>query len=211
MKNKRQILFFSALALVLFALWAPDVETFQSFNDSPDCSACHYPDPAYNCATCHTIFYGGPSSYGHLAHLNIGLPQFCNTCHIVFGDDPLTSKCTPCHLKKGLIKHHDNDNYQFNGRCWMCHEGTPDPEDTIPPGYEGTCLDPCDGSEELFSTGSYTWSLDNDGDLLVDSADPDCFVCSPTVRVIEPDDDYSEISGDIDVSLDGKLQLQLNE
>ena len=65
----------------------------------------------------------------------------------------------------------------------------------MPPGYEGTCLNPCDGSEELFTNGSYTMSLDNDGDLLVDSADPDCFVCSENIARVTgaPPVDYSTL------------------
>jgi predicted CxxxxCH...CXXCH cytochrome family protein len=64
----------------------------------------------------------------------------------------------------------------------------------IPPGYAGTCLDinPCDGSEERFSIGSHTVSLDNDGDLLVDSDDPDCSTCLTSIARIDgtPPIDY---------------------
>ncbi len=220
MKSKLQILFFSVLALVSLALWAQDGEAFESFNASADCLECHgfYDDPFDNCSSCHTIFSGGPGSYGHFAHLNIGLPLFCFTCHIDIGDDPPTSKCTICHLKNGLIKHHNiaaeeipGIAFDETGLCWMCHdEVTPDPEDTMPPGYEGTCLNPCDGSEELFTTGSFTMSLDNDGDLLLDSADPDCFICSENIARVTgaPPVDYSSLQAAFENALDnGTIQI----
>jgi hypothetical protein len=49
-------------------------------------------------------------------------------------------------------------------------------------------LDPCDGSEENFPSNSV--SLDNDGDGLTDSADPDCAVNTPPVAV---DDAFSVV------------------
>ena len=208
------MLFFTFLALLSLALLGPDAEAFQNFNDeSWDCLECHdYYDDPYNCSSCHTIFSGGPSSNGHTAHLKIGLPQFCNTCHVDIGDDPPTSKCTICHFKLGLIKHHDYVAEQTflstrdTGICWMCHDEmiTPDPEDTIPPGYEAICipLDPCDGSEELLSNGSYTTSLDNDGDLLVDSADPDCTPCSPLAKTLADPHDYVTLQDAFDFAFD---------
>ena len=186
MKSKRQILFFFILALVAIALLSSDVKAWEHSN---------------KCFSCHTIYSGGPTSTGHTAHLNIGLPGFCNTCHEDVGDTPHTIFCTVCHLKKGIIRHHylaaGATNNPDISICAMCHNPVvADPEDTIPTGFEGTCLNPCDGSEELFSIGSFTLSLDNDGDLLVNSADPDCFVCSPTVRVVRtpPDDPVDYIS-----------------
>jgi hypothetical protein len=65
----------------------------------------------------------------------------------------------------------------------MCHEFQQAiPEDVLPPYYPWTCLDPCDGSEEIFGEG-YTVSLDNDGDLYYDSYDADCQECTSVARV----------------------------
>jgi predicted CXXCH cytochrome family protein len=71
---------------------------------------------------------------------------------------------------------------------------TPAPEGTKPPAFTEVCLNPCDGSEELI-WGSYTTSLDNDGDLLVDSMDPDCLNCVTSVvrKIGTPPVDYASL------------------
>jgi len=56
------------------------------------------------------------------------------------------------------------------------------------PGVGAVPLDPCDGSEEGFP--SNTVSLDNDGDLLTDGADPDCAANTPPVA---NDDAYATV------------------
>jgi hypothetical protein len=54
------------------------------------------------------------------------------------------------------------------------------------PGYVGltVALDPCNGSEERFT--SLTNSLDNDGDLLYDTNDPDCQAAAPPQISVDP-------------------------
>ncbi|MGB3097383.1 MAG: choice-of-anchor D domain-containing protein [Candidatus Deferrimicrobiaceae bacterium] len=63
------------------------------------------------------------------------------------------------------------------------------------PGYVGltVALDPCNGSEEQFT--SRTISLDNDGDLLYDGDDPNCqAVGVPTISVAPPSKDYGDVT-----------------
>ncbi|MGB3097140.1 MAG: choice-of-anchor D domain-containing protein [Candidatus Deferrimicrobiaceae bacterium] len=72
---------------------------------------------------------------------------------------------------------------------------TPAPENTAVPGYAGltlATLDPCDGSEERFT--SFTISLDNDGDLLYDSADPDCGPAAPQIDISPASKDYGNVT-----------------
>lgn len=152
--KKTSILVVLGLALAGFLAWAPN--------------ASAYPDVS-NCAGCHN--FGGSNSTFHQGHLNLGLPSSCNTCHVNIGDVPATPRCGECHTAPGLPLHHQNAGA---ASCTGCHSGTPDPENTAVPGYAGlsVSLDPCDGSEEQFS--SFTVSLDNDGDGLYDLDDPDC-------------------------------------
>jgi len=134
------------------------------------------------CAGCHT--FGGSGSTFHQGHLNLGLPNSCLTCHVQTGDTPATARCGVCHVAPGLPLHHVNANVGVN--CVSCHPGTPAPENTPVPGYAGltVALDPCNGSEERFN--SLTISLDNDGDLLYDGADPDCgAVQQPDIAVTD--------------------------
>ena len=145
---------FCFLALAAFAAWAPSADAYQTIT---------------NCAGCHT--FGSSSSTFHQGHLNLGLPQSCQTCHVQTGDTPNTSRCGTCHVAPGLPRHHQTTGASS---CTSCHSGTPAPENTPVPGYATTtvALDPCNGSEERFS--SLTISLDNDGDGLYDMNDPDC-------------------------------------
>jgi predicted CxxxxCH...CXXCH cytochrome family protein len=222
-----KISFFSLLILMSLVFIGSRAGAFQSFDVVHDadpyfaCDYCHGYETPYNCATCHTIFAGGPTSEGHVAHLAIGFQMICGECHVVVGDDPPMAKCATCHVKAGLIEHHNyaaeatTMSYRDTGICWMCHvDETPDPEGTMPPGYIGICLnlDPCDGSEELISTGSYTVSLDNDGDLLVDSDDPDCAVCSNPIARIPgtPPVQYTTLQEAYDLTVHGST-IQLND
>ncbi|NNG46151.1 MAG: choice-of-anchor D domain-containing protein [Deltaproteobacteria bacterium] len=91
----------------------------------------------------------------------------------------------------GLANHHDNAGA---ASCVGCHPGTPAPENTPVPGYATitASLDPCDGSEERWTPG--TTSLDNDGDLLYDSADPDCGPAAPQIDVDPASNDFGDVT-----------------
>jgi len=123
----------------------------------------------------------------------MGLPQSCQTCHLSTGDDPVTATCAECHVGPGLRAHHENATSPGPDTCGRnttgCHLGdpTPAPENTAVPGYAGltqAALDPCNGSEERFT--SLTISLDNDGDLLYDGDDPDCLASPGTPNISVP-------------------------
>jgi hypothetical protein len=154
-------------------------------------SADAYPN-AGTCATCHT--FGSSGSTFHQGHLNMGLPDSCLTCHNTApGDNPDTANCAICHFAPGLPLHHDNAGVGAN--CVSCHEGTPVPENTPVPGYAtltAATLDPCNGSEERFT--SFTISLDNDGDLLYDGDDTDCQAAAPQIDVSPPSKDYGDVT-----------------
>ena len=150
------------------------------------------------CAGCHT--FGNSSSQFHQGHLNLGLPNSCQTCHVQTGDTPATARCGGCHVAPGLPLHHVNANAGVN--CVSCPPGTPAPENAAVPGYAGltVALDPCDGSEERFN--SLTISLDNDGDLLYDGADPDCAAAAPDIAVtdsVPPANDNQVLFGNVTV------------
>ena len=152
------IVLFCFLALAAFAVWAPSADAFPN---------------ASNCASCHSI--GGQSSTFHQGHLNLGLPQSCLTCHVNQpGDNPVTSNCATCHVAQGLRQHHRNAGASTCASGCHTNPETAAPENTTVPGFATitAALDPCDGSEERFT--SFTISLDNDGDLLYDGDDPDC-------------------------------------
>jgi hypothetical protein len=145
-----------------------------------------------NCFTCHPGF----DNRGPLHDLHVGSSQMtgtCLLCHTSIGDDPSTgssgadpeNSCSGCHMLEGLVMHHENAGAPADPsglKCVTCH-GTFDPpgEDTLPPYYSRADVnvkDPCDGAtagpgEDYSGDGE---GLDNDGDLLYDSNDPDCEV-----------------------------------
>jgi len=177
-------------------------------------SADAYPNVG-TCANCHT--FGNSGSTFHQGHLNLGLPNSCQTCHVQTGDTPLTPKCGVCHVAPGLPLHHDNAG--VGASCVSCHPGTPAPENTAVPGYAGltsATLDPCDGSEERFA--SNTISLDNDGDLAYDSADSDCQVAgNPTIAIAPPSYDFGDVTVgstsavEVTISNEGTADLELTD
>ena len=188
MSRKNLVVSFCFVVLVALAAWAPEAGAFTN---------------AGSCATCHT--FGSSGSTFHQGHLGLGLPgtpQDCNTCHGSIGDNPSTSTCATCHVGPGLRLHHENSTSPGPDSCGRnttgCHLGdpTPAPENTPVPGYSGltsATLDPCNGSEEQFT--SLTISLDNDGDLAYDSADTDCqAVGVPMISVAPPSKDYGNVT-----------------
>jgi PKD repeat protein len=174
------------IALVAFAIWAPNATAFSDFGGVGS---------GNNCAAdgCHAGQFGaGNGDATHLAHAEIVGENNCTVCHGGFPTN-LGNNCTQCHNGPGLRTHHRTAG---NGPCAGCHDNpeTPPTEDTVPPGYtDGNSpvaiipLAPCDGSEEVFA--SFTRSLDNDGDLLYDGNDLDCQGNQPPVA--DPNGPYN--------------------
>jgi hypothetical protein len=182
MKRAVPVLFFAVLVAVL----GFQVRSADAFTNASSCAACHT--------------FGNSGSTFHQGHLGLGLPQSCQSCHVQTGDDPVTATCAECHVGPGLRAHHENATSPGPDSCGRnttgCHLGdpTPAPENTAVPGYAGltqATLNPCDGSEERFP--SFTTSLDNDGDLLYDSADSDCQAAAPQIAVSPASIDFGEV------------------
>lgn len=211
-KNRRRVyiminsFMFSALAVM--AIWVPSAMANATFE---------------GCASCHTaIANEGP---GHSAHSS-GLA--CDLCHVndIVNNPPIGVNCTQCHGRvqdaggdtlsagegRGLRLHHQNAGVT----CSPCHSdsgaGAPAgvAENILPAFYPGPSnLNPCDGSEENFPSNSV--SLDNDGDLLTDGADPDC---APPTEIctdgIDNDNDGDVDCADTDCSVDPACQPEAN-
>ncbi len=148
--------------------------------------AVAYPNYAGGCVNCHPTF----PAFGDLHFLHTGLANNnCSICHEVTGDVPNTSLseagdrgCVGCHgrledagndsasegLGAGLRQHHENSGVTACGGCHIDAKPanyTPVGENVMPPFY-GVI-------PGIVPTDPATDNLDNDGDLLYDSADPD--------------------------------------
>lgn len=175
------ILFLGLAAVGLIVFTASNIGAYPSYHGNGNCFQCH---PGFD-------------NRGPLHDLHVGAAQMtgtCLLCHTSIGDDPSTSSsgadpnhgCNGCHMGPGLRKHHTDAGAppDANGlTCVDCHPNDPPPpgEDTLPAYYsrdDVNVKDPCDGEtggpgEDYTGDGE---GLDNDGDLLYDSADPDCEV-----------------------------------
>jgi MYXO-CTERM domain-containing protein len=206
-KTSLSIAGFSVVLLV--ALWASPVFAFGGFDDGgggglPACAVCHA-----------DLADRGPD---HDTHAELSNDD-CGSCHGSGSrDDPALANCVRCHgrdgdaggdnisarLGRGLRLHHVTVGA---AACGNCHGDATGPvgvgEHILPSFYPqalgGAGLDSCDGSEEQFSSVSV--SLDNDGDGLTDSADPDCGPAN-TVPVADAGADQTVNVGDT-VTLDG--------
>ncbi len=153
------------------------------------CSMAQAYDTYASCKGCHPFNGSGPQAFDHNLHRRT-LTTDCAACHITNGDLPFigikdrtkNTGCVGCHGRfeddgndvkspgtgAGLRQHHTLAGITS---CKGCHSDadpatfTPVGENVLPPFYsKGLAAnnDPC------------TDNLDNDGDLLVDAADPDC-------------------------------------
>ena len=195
----------SLFVLLLLALWSPSASAFEGFDDGggeglPACAACHS-----------DLANFGPDHGTHAGLSN----NDCDSCHVNgdgFNNPPLDN-CVRCHgrdqdaggdnisagLGRGLRQHHVTVGA---AACGNCHSDATGPvgvgEHVLPAFYPqalgGAGLDSCDGSEEKFSSNSV--SLDNDGDGLTDSADPDC-----AGNAAPSDDPNGPYSADVGVSI----------
>ncbi|MFV1964644.1 MAG: PKD domain-containing protein [Pirellulaceae bacterium] len=162
-----------------------------------------------DCRMCHPGFVGGVGAPLHNLHMSLTFG--CGDCHRVPGDTPnigLTEStgCVGCHgrseddigqplggLGAGLRLHHENTGIT----CATCHAGDPVPvgEDVLPPFYV-TSL----GRDPRFDR------LDNDGDLLVDGADPDSVGGGNIRPAADPNGPYTGDTG-VALTLDGSASF----
>jgi hypothetical protein len=188
MKTSIELLVLSCIVVLFTVLWAPSAYAFPGFDDGGG-------EGVAACAGCHTELANfGPQHGAHAALSN----DDCSSCHGTGSqNNPPLSNCVRCHgrdedaggdgevsagLGRGLRQHHVTAGA---AACGNCHDDATGPagvgENVLPSFYSlalgGAGLDSCDGSEEVFPSNSV--SLDNDGDGLTDSADPDCALAPP--------------------------------
>ncbi len=169
--KKAQILLFGIMLLAGIAGGLRNAEAYQNYAGSTSCSSCH---PDF-------------SSRGPLHDLHVSaMTGTCSLCHDQNGDNPQVAKCAGCHVGPGLRAHHENSG---SDTCYDCHNATtPTPENIAPPYYSRTDVtvkNPCQAQPappgEDFN-GDLV-GLDNDGDLLYDTQDPNCSPPSTTTTV----------------------------
>jgi PKD repeat protein len=164
-----------------------------------------------SCATCHgTLANSGPGSAAHDAHA--APANACSDCHSGGFDNPALDNCVQCHgrnedaggdnasagIARGLRLHHSVTGAASCGSCHSDALGAVGVGENVLPAFYaqafgGAGLDSCDGSEESFA--SSTISLDNDGDGLTDSADPDCSQNQNEAPTANPNGPYNAIAG----------------
>ena len=168
-------------ALLLALLGLSSAYAYQTWSDDP------LTDTG-NCATCHGKYgfvgtkyvslhdattWTGDLMTGHGSTTMTG----CMECHLVEGDQPSIVRCTGCHGREedggimqkgvGLRQRH---RLKEVTECEMCHGASEVTvgENVVPATMIIKGIDPCNDAQ-FGSDG-----LDNDGDGLYDSADPDC-------------------------------------
>jgi len=187
--GKTSIVFLFLLAFVVLAgggLFATDSHAYSRYNDG--CQSCH---GAFTGSTSPkgTVFPSGNKHEMHRASTAMGTA--CNLCHtssdgrnpFLGSSDGLTGitgrGCAGCHNGNGLRAHHAANGVTV---CSGCHSaGTMPSENTAPP-YYGTTGTKANNAcnpvaqaniNENWSIGDFK-GLDNDGDNLYDSNDPNC-------------------------------------
>ena len=208
-------------------LRTPEVAAFESYHDpaladAGYCTSCHTGFAAGKNDTTHKLHTGGTSALGTIT-------SNCDLCHTGSGrDNPLTLwsaeddavtpglGCAGCHgrdygetiganhqgfpitgLPKagtwGLRQKHQDSGVPGTAACQSCHgtSTTPLSEDIEPPYYARADVNVSDSCADL---------LDNDGDGLLDAADPDCV--SNVAPTSDPNGPYTGTTG-IAVAFDG--------
>jgi hypothetical protein len=188
------IVFFLLLAFAMMAgggLFATDSHAYQRYNGGS----------GTGCQTCHGAFtdstspkgtnFGAAGSKHDMHRSSSFMGTACGLCHVVTGDNPLMNSsagsgsvvgvgCTGCHNAAGLRQHH---RVTGASQCSGCHASpeVPPAENTNPP-YYGTSATKANNAcnpvatallNENWSVGDFE-GLDNDGDNLYDTNDPDC-------------------------------------
>ncbi|MBE0568338.1 MAG: putative Ig domain-containing protein, partial [Deltaproteobacteria bacterium] len=173
-----------------------------------------YSDYASGCDSCHGSFTGSTSPKGtnfgaagnkHDMHRNSSfMGTACGLCHTTNGDSGsmTTSRgetgvagrgCTGCHNAAGLRNHHRTTG----ASTCSCHGSAIEaaPAESTPPLYYGTSATRANNTcnavaqanvNENWSSGDFL-GLDNDGDNLYDTNDPNCqAVVAPTITTASP-------------------------
>jgi hypothetical protein len=194
-----------AIVLLCATLWASHAQAYPSYDDDPGptigtgCVNCHGgftggPGNALHnnhvntlmitsCNLCHPAGAGTrpvlttDSGYDSVV-TNGGLG--CAGCHgNNYGETNLGGE--PKASGYGLRQHHANNGVVL---CAGCHGTTTIlPESTPPPYYTmmvSRLTNPCDSTQEDMPFDLDSVGLDNDGDGLVDAADPDCAAVTTT-------------------------------
>jgi hypothetical protein len=177
--RKTWLILSGMVLLVGIAVGLRNAEAYPNYAGSPACSSCH------------PTFLNDKGSRGPLHDLHVSaMTGTCTLCHVKSGDNPPLANCAGCHVGPGLRLHHENAGAppDANGLiCSDCHttDPKPAPENIAPPYYSRTDVtvkEPCQAQPappgEDFN-GDLV-GLDNDGDLLYDTQDPDCTPPSTT-------------------------------
>ena len=190
MYGKAGIVFFFLLAFAVLAgggLFATDSHAYQRYNDG--CQNCH---GAFTSGSSPkgTVFGGGSKHEMHRSSSFMNTD--CNLCH-TSGDNrnPYTGSsdgltgitgrgCTGCHNAAGLRNHHRTTG----ASSCSCHGSSAEaaPVESTQPPYYGTTATKANNACNPVATANLNenWSvgdflgLDNDGDDLYDSSDPNC-------------------------------------
>lgn len=164
-----------ATVLLYFCCLSPGT-AYETWSDDPETDTG-------NCATCHGKFGFVGEKYTSLTDSRLwpadlmtghGMNRLvgCMECHRVEGDQPEIARCGDCHGRDedgagglqrsaGLRQHHRSSGI---GTCNLCHGANEVTvgEHIVPTGMAKKSIEPCKDN------------LDNDGDGLRDSDDPDC-------------------------------------
>jgi hypothetical protein len=189
--RKASILIAFVGSLLVFALWAQETGAFSRYGAAGSCGD----------ATCHGAFTDGTSTKGStfpggnkhaMCCDSSAMNTECNLCHTQGdGRDPFIGSsngtgtnpglgCTGCHETKGLREHHANNGVTA---CYACHTRVEPGAESDVPTYYGTvdtnASDPCNSlaaanTGENWTVDTIYEGIDNDGDNLYDTDDPDC-------------------------------------
>jgi len=196
------IVFFHLLAFAVLAggaLFTTESHAYSRYNDG--CQSCH---GAFTDSTSPkgTVFPGGNKHTMHNGASNMDTD--CNLCHtsgdnrnpFLKSSDGLTGitglGCTGCHNGAGLRQHH---RVTGASQCSGCHASpeVPPAENTNPP-YYGTSATKANNACNPVATANLNenWSvgdfegLDDDGDNLYDTNDPNCASVTAGPMTVSP-------------------------
>ena len=213
---KGSVLVAAGLAVLLLGLTASTTVAWERYDDGCDNSNCHGSFFG-GISPKGSVFI---SNNKHEMHRNSAyIDADCQLCHGGQGEMVLDSSggtdvnpgvgCVGCHGRDygggignsgiGLRLHHTNNSVAV---CLNCHGDDPTPlPENVAPIYYGTvdtkCDDPCNAPPDYLEnyTIGDTLGLDNDGDNLYDTDDPDCANCP------------ADVNYDMEVNIDDLFQV----